>query len=330
MAGFFWNMRGFNKSIKHGVVRNWIRDNSMLFGCLTETRVKEKKAERIMEEVFKGWSFMENYEHNRLGRIWVVWKPEVRVTPVYKSAQMITCSILMPKKTEEIFCSFIYALNTMEERRELWEDLKNHHDAPMINQKKWMLMGDYNEILDGEEHSCFEESPRVSMGMRDFQEVVRYCKLTDMSYHGPRYMWCNRRVEGLICKKLDRVLVNEVWLQSASSSYSVFEPGGCSDHLRCRVQLEKEVERKRKPFKFTNVIAKMKEFNPLMKEHWRGYGALYHSTSAMFMLTKRLKVLKQPLRTLSKIKLGDLTKRTKEAYQTLCIKQAETLETQLR
>lgn len=250
----------------------------------------------------------------------------MRITPVYKSAQMITCSILLPKQSEEFLCSFIYALNTVEERKELWEDIKHHHDAPMFKNKKWMLMGDYNEILEGEEHSGFEDSPRISMGMRDFQDITRHCKLTDMSYHGPRYTWCNKRAEGLICKKLDRVLVNEVWLNNSGVTYCVFEPGGCSDHLRCRVQFEKEVDKKRRPFKFTNAIANMKEFKPLVKEHWEGYETLYNSTSAMFMLTKRLKTLKQPLRILSKIKLGDLSRRTKEAYQMLCLKQLETLE----
>lgn len=149
--------------------------------------------------------------------------------------------------------------------------------------------------------------------MRDFHDIANYCRFTDMSYHGPRFTWCNKREEVLICKKLDRVLINEEWLLG-SRAYCVFEPGGCSDHLRCRIQFENEKSRKRRPFKFTNVIAKMQEFKPLMVEKWREYEALYHSTYAMFMLTKRLKALKQPIRELSKIKLGNLPKKTKEAY----------------
>lgn len=41
---------------------------------------------------------------------------------------------------------------------------------------------------------------------------------------------------------------------------------------------------------------------------------MFLSTSAMFRLTKRLKDLKQPLRLLSKSKLGDLPRRAREAY----------------
>lgn len=43
-------------------------------------------------------------------------------------------------------------------------------------------MGDYNEILEEDEHSGFEDSPRIPVGMRDFQEATRYCRLTDMGY----------------------------------------------------------------------------------------------------------------------------------------------------
>lgn len=325
MAGFFWNMRGFNKSTKHEVVRSWVNNHSFLFGGLIETRVKEKKAGIIVSNVFQGWEFMSNYEYNNLGRLWVVWKPSVRMSPVFKSSQIVTCSVLLPGEKEEFFCSFVYALNTVEERRSLWEDIRCHHEAPIFKNKRWILMGDYNEILDGGEHSGFENTARIPVGMREFQEVVSHCRLTDLGYHGPLFTWCNKREEGLICKKLDRVLINEEWLND-QRAYCVFEAGGCSDHLRCRIHFEGEKERKRRPFKFTNVIAKMPEFMPLIEDHWRDKEVLYHSTSAMFRLTKHLKALKQPLRSLSKLKLGDLAKRTREAYNSLCLKQKETLE----
>ena len=119
--------------------------------------------------------------------------------------------------------------------------------------------------------------------------------------------------------------MNEEWLHN-TRSYSVFEAGGCSDHLRCRIYLKHGESKKRKPFKFTNAIAKMPEFVSLMGRTWREYEAIYQSTSAMYMLTKRLKALKQPLRELSKIKLGELPKRTREAYLELCGRQKETMK----
>lgn len=69
---------------------------------------------------------MSNYEYNALGRIWVVWKSNVRLTPVFKSDQIITVSVKIQNMEEEFFCSFVYAKNTIEERRELWDDMCNH------------------------------------------------------------------------------------------------------------------------------------------------------------------------------------------------------------
>lgn len=210
MAAFSWNVRGFNKPTKHSVVRRWWQQNNLSFGCLLETRVRERKANKIVSEAFKGWEFMSNYEHNALGRIWVVWNSSVRLTPVFKSDQVITVSVKLEGLDDEFFCSFVYARNTAEERKGLWEDLCNHKDSAMFKNKAWIIMGDFNEVLMGSEHSGYDDDPSVSSGLRDFQHVARHCCLTDISYQGPLFTWCNKRESGLICKKLDRVLGNDV------------------------------------------------------------------------------------------------------------------------
>lgn len=64
----------------------------MNFWCILETRVKESKAEGILNKVFDGWSHMTNYEYSSGGRIWLVWRDDVRMTPVCKSDQFIKCS----------------------------------------------------------------------------------------------------------------------------------------------------------------------------------------------------------------------------------------------
>lgn len=122
---------------------------------------------------FKGFSelvtLLSNYEYNRLGRIWVIWSDEIRITTVFKSGQMITCSVLLPGCDEEFYCSFVYASNYMEERKELWEDLRHHHVSPLFGSKPWLICGDFNETLEIEEHSNHATNPHISPGMRDFQ-----------------------------------------------------------------------------------------------------------------------------------------------------------------
>lgn len=136
-------------------------------------------------------------------------------------------------------------------------------------------MGDFNEVLKEEEHSGYLDSPIISSGMRDFQDTARYCSLTDMKAHGPLFTWCNKRQEGLICKKLDRALVTDEWTNRYPQAYCVFGTGGCSDHLRGRIQITKALEKIRRPFKFTNALTCLPGFLPLMDSFWRDTEELY-------------------------------------------------------
>ncbi|KAF8077079.1 hypothetical protein N665_1063s0006 [Sinapis alba] len=44
----------------------------------------------------------------------------------------------------------------------------------------------------------------------------------------------------MICTNLDQTLVNDNWITKFTQTYSVFEPGGCSDHLRCRFVIQEQ------------------------------------------------------------------------------------------
>lgn len=321
MSGFFWNIRGLNKSNKQQVIKEWVSKHGFQFGCILETRVEDTKAIHVAKKVFSDWNLLTNYEFNRRGRIWIVWKKTVNLTVVFKSAQMITCLLKIPGIDEEICCSFIYASNFAEERRELWRDINNHQDNASFNGKAWIIFGDFNETLALAEHSNIDTSPSLTSGMRDFQNVVRHCSLTNMLTHGPHFTWCNKREEGLIYKRLDRVLQNPSWLQSFPTSYCLMESGGCSDHLRGRFYLRSDLQKPKGPFKFTNAIALQPEFLPKLEAYWRETTPLYHSTSALFRLSKKLKLLKPMLRELSREKLANISRREAEAYEDLCAKQ---------
>ncbi|KAG7556378.1 Endonuclease/exonuclease/phosphatase superfamily [Arabidopsis suecica] len=242
----------------------------------------------------------------------------VRATRKSKNSQKATSESLSQQAR-------VLPTNLPEDRKELWEDLKHHFDTPLFQNKPWLIMGDFNEILDGEEHSTYENSPSIPCGMRDFQETVRYCSLVDMSSHGPLFTWSNKREEGLICKKLDRVLVNEEWTRLFTEAYSVFESGGCSDHLRCRFKLGEAARRPRGPFKFSNVTTSLPEFLPTVQQFWDSTPVLYHSTSAIFRFAKKLKALKPILRSLGRKELHQLSTRVEEAHKELCDKQLATL-----
>ena len=81
MTSFFaWNMCGFNKPRKHGVLRKWVQTEKPLFGCLLETRVQESKKQEIVKAALPGWKSIANYDYHHLGRIWFCWGPGVTIT----------------------------------------------------------------------------------------------------------------------------------------------------------------------------------------------------------------------------------------------------------
>lgn len=271
----------------------------MKFGCILETRVKERKVEKILKTVFGDWSSITNYEESQGGQIWLIWRESIRMTPVYKSDQIITC--LVEQQGQDVFYySCVYASNQVEGRRSLWEDMMCHYESPSIKNKAWMFMGDFNEVLDGIESLRFNSMSSISSGTRDFQSLVLRYQLTDMAYQGPLYTWCNKRDEGVICKKLDRVLPNEEALHRFSNAYSVFEPGSCSDHRRCIVQLFPPNEKIRRPFKYVNALGSLPSFLPMVQSYWESTERLFLSTSVMFRFLKKLKNLKPLIREMGK------------------------------
>lgn len=157
-------------------MKNWCRDNDFLFGALIETRVAESKANDIVSEVFPGWSFMNNFDHHRLGRIWVLWRDIVRVTPVFKSSQLVSVLVKVQEIEEEFLCMFVYGSNFVEERKILREDIRSHISSPIYRRKRWMIMGDFNEILSRADYSCIG-TPSLN-GMEDFQSVIYDPKIT--------------------------------------------------------------------------------------------------------------------------------------------------------
>lgn len=163
---FFWNVRGLNKTTKHSIIKKWVEEEIFQFGCVIETHVKEGKAQWLGNKLFKDCSILTNYEYNRLGRICVVWRKNVRLTPFFKSSQLITCSVKQEGQVEEFFCSFVYVSNFVEDRKDLWSDLKNHYDSPIIRNKPWIMLEISMRLLLGHNTQELTSSRRLRLACK--------------------------------------------------------------------------------------------------------------------------------------------------------------------
>lgn len=89
--------------------------------------------------------------------------------------------------------------------------------------------------------------------------------------------------------------------------------------------IKTELMKPKKPFKFVNALVEMSEFFLQVKGFWDETTPLFNSTSALFRLSKKLKALKPVLKSLSREKVGDIIRKTREVYKNLCEAQSTML-----
>lgn len=132
----------------------------------------------------------------------------------------------------------------------------------------WIVMGDFNEVLASSEHSRGTISNASQRGMQAFHTAVSTCNLTDLTSIGPTFTWTNNQPVNPIAKKLDRVLVNDNWLDKFPQSYTSFETTGVSDHTRCWIRLESPPPGNKWPFKFFNFLVDHPDFHDTVTTIW--------------------------------------------------------------
>uniref|UniRef100_A0A1J3EH56 Endonuclease/exonuclease/phosphatase domain-containing protein n=1 Tax=Noccaea caerulescens TaxID=107243 RepID=A0A1J3EH56_NOCCA len=270
---------------------NGFQQVKFVFGCLLETRVLPEECSTVLFSCLPGWRILTNYDHHHLGRIWFCWSDGVEVTLLFSSAQIITCAVQIPQSGLCFMVSVVYAFNTEIDWRLMWDDIRATQAAYSHLSMPWILIGDYNEILASSEHSLAQYYRTSQLGMRQFQNLVSDCDLTDLSFVGSLFAWWNKRKCDPIGKKLDRALINGDWLTAFPQSFARFEAGGVSDHSRCLVQLSPVIDDTRKPFRFFHFLADHDSFLPTVSAHWAASGTLYHSRAALQLFHKKLKTL---------------------------------------
>ncbi|XP_013601566.1 PREDICTED: uncharacterized protein LOC106309022 [Brassica oleracea var. oleracea] len=118
-------------------------------------------------------------------------------------------------------------------RQHLWTEMayiKTQYALPGVS---WIVMDDFNETLVSSKHS------RGTISNANLRAKI-----------------------------LDRVLVNDHWLDHFPHSYASVEPSGVSDHTRCWVRLETPPPGNKRPFKFFNFLVDHPDFHDTIATVW--------------------------------------------------------------
>ncbi|KAL2904668.1 LINE-1 reverse transcriptase-like protein [Bienertia sinuspersici] len=206
------------------------------------------------------------------------------------------------------YCSFVYAHNTANERKGLWDDLrryKRNYEGP------WLLMGDINCVLDyGERLGSMVRQHEIDPGKTYFEE----CGLSDIAYTGAYYTWSNKQeAEGRVYSKLDRIMANDQWVNLFSTEQAVFLPAGISDHSPGVLMGNNTVGKGIKPFKYFNMWSTALDYKERIK---RGWNQEYQGC-LMFQLRQKLKAIKQELKELNRLQFSNIHLETEDAHNSL-------------
>ncbi|WZY72874.1 hypothetical protein YC2023_005114 [Brassica napus] len=268
---------------------------------------------KFTSTLFPGWSSEANYGFSPLGKIWIVWHPSLLVTVISKSLQMITVEVTWPSVQSRIFISVIYGSNDIDERVNLWSEIDALVSAYDLNSKPWIILGDFNQIRDQNEHS---KPPSLNMDkrMRDFNQCLLAADVDDLNFRGSTYTWWNKRKNDPIAKKLDRALVNDEWYFEFPSSVAIFGSPVFSDHAVICITLDPSLTKAKKPFRFYNFLTQSPDFLGMVCSGWFSFNV---TGSAMFRVSRKLKLLKKCIKDFSKQNYSGIEKRTAQALEKL-------------
>ncbi|KAL7215163.1 hypothetical protein ACSBR1_027345 [Camellia fascicularis] len=174
----------------------------------------------------------------------------------------------------------------------------------LLSKVPLVMLGGFNAIRYGSKK--FGGSSVWSSEKEAFNSHILQLELMDLSYGGCQFTWANKRDSGdYIATKIDRVLVNESWLDSFSASSAYFHPSSVSDHSPAVVTVSTDVVSFKKPFNFFDFWAQHDNFIPTVSEVWNQY----IPGVPMFRICQKLRDLKLGLKALNKKDFSDISTR---------------------
>ncbi|XP_019233788.1 PREDICTED: uncharacterized protein LOC109214330 [Nicotiana attenuata] len=215
----YWNIRSISSSGAFDRLKQIIRLQNLPFIAISEHFHKVDHLDK-----FRSMLGYDNAHANIKSQMWTFWNNELNCNVVEDSDQQVTC--IIEWMGTNILVTSVYAKCDAGLREHLWNNLR---DISLNYKLPWYITGDFNCIIDLSEKQG-GNLHRMSKSMPMIQFIMD-CDLIDPGFSGSQFTWCNgwspnRRV----WKRLDRVLVNQEWMNIYDSTNVNHLVRTCSDH----------------------------------------------------------------------------------------------------
>ncbi|XP_062107455.1 uncharacterized protein LOC133818547 [Humulus lupulus] len=220
--------------------------------------------------------------------------------------QLINCEVKIKGVNQKAYLSFVYGRNSVEERKSLWSQLY----LPQATIKPWLVVGDFNAI--------FEFDDRIGgrlvteLEVEDSRLWRAKALLTELWSSGSFFTWSKKQKEGSrIFSKLNRVFINEQWLDTFPELEAHINWDTISDHCYCIIKTVQFQVSGIRPFIYYNMWANHKDFRSTVLNNWSkptgGYG--------LQQTIQKLRRLKPVLNQLNRKQVGDVVQQYAAAKQ---------------
>lgn len=300
-----WNVRGLNIPLKQSIKVTFMKDNNVDIMGVLECKLNETRLDSLMRSKLVGMKQCNNFGLHDAGRILVIWNSTmVDVIIVGIISQLIHLSVSCKVTSHTFLVTFVYDFHTIVNRRSMWEKLLSFD---LGKHEPWMVLGDFNFVLRDNEKK--NGQPITSYQVRDFVQCCMNLGLSDTNSSEFFYTWTNNTV----WSKLDRVLVNDIWVQRDLPASTVFLTPGCSDHSPSITTILGNSKKGKKSFIFYDMWTGHEVFLDTIRQSWQGsiYG------TAKYRICKRMKRLKMPLKALNREHFSHIFARTRTAREEL-------------
>ncbi|XP_022891840.1 uncharacterized protein LOC111406687 [Olea europaea var. sylvestris] len=291
-----------NSTLKQNGIREFIKQHCIDIMRILETKLGDRKLMRILRNKFNGFVRVNNFGTHRSERILILWNPsKVFLDVMEVHPEIIHCKATCKVTSYSFLVSFVYGFHTVVNRRPLWNNIMEFNANVS---SPWLILGDYNNVLKFDE-KC-NGADVTPYKIKDLINCCLHVGLMDVRSIGCYYTWTN----GSVWSKIDRAMVNDIWVQNRAYVVANFLPSGCfSDHSPCIVSIHDGVGGEKKPFKFFNMWTKHVDFHDIIQACWN-FNVL---GTKQFILCEKLSKLKGALKEFNNKHFGHISTRANEA-----------------
>jgi hypothetical protein len=208
----------------------------------------------------------------------------------------VSLTIIEDDKT--LALSAIYASTNYRTRRHLWNSLnllQSQYTLP------WCFIGDYNSIIGAHKHKGFFNPARLPI--EDFKNWTDNNNLIHLPTSGAEFTWANgRRNNRYTERRLDRAIINQLWLDTCQSISVTTLTKHKSDHYPLLLVSQVNNISFASQFKFLRMWTTHPDCLTIVRDCW-------NSTvigCPMFVLSRKLKMLKTKLKSWNKECFGNV------------------------